>query len=110
LNFKIPENIRQTVIRLWLEGKSRKDIAVTCGVSEGTVSNIISDWRQKLGEVDAEALRELGSNLKRTGIDAAQCAQGFRITMSMRKKWESMKKMLNHSCQKFMNVVIKLKL
>jgi DNA invertase Pin-like site-specific DNA recombinase len=79
MNFKIHENIRQTVIRLWLEGKSRSDIARICGVSEGTVSNIISDWRQKLGKVDAEALRDLGSNLKRTGIDSAQCAQGFRI-------------------------------
>ena len=85
MNFKIHENMRQTVIRLWLEGKSRKDIALVCGVSEGRVSNIISDWRKKLGEGDAEALRDLGSNLKRTGIDAAQCAQGFRISMIMRK-------------------------
>ena len=78
MNFKIHENIRQTVIRFWLEGKSRRDMLLL-GVSEGTVSNIISDWRQKLGKVDAEALRDLGSNLKRTGIDSAQCAQGFRI-------------------------------
>ena len=40
---KISESIGQTVIRLWLENNSRKDIAVTCGVSEGTVSNIVSD-------------------------------------------------------------------
>jgi hypothetical protein len=85
LNFKIHENMRQTVIRLWLEGKSRKDIALICGVSEGTVSNIVSDWGHKFGDVDAEALRELGSNLKRTGIDAAQCAQGFRNSMIMKK-------------------------
>jgi DNA-binding CsgD family transcriptional regulator len=82
---KISESIRQTVIRLWLENNSRKDIAVTCGVSEGTVSNIVSDWRQKLGDVDVEALRELGSNLKRCRIDAVRCAQGFRISMIMRK-------------------------
>ena len=82
---KISESIRQTVIRLWLENNSRKDIAITCGVSEGTVSNIVSDWRQKLGDVDVEALRELGSNLKRCRIDAVRCAQGFRIFMIMRK-------------------------
>ena len=85
MNFKISENIKQTVIRLWLEGKSRKDIALITGVSEGTVSNIIAEWKQKLGDGNAEALRELGINLKRTGIDAAQCAQGFRISMIMRK-------------------------
>ena len=85
MTYKIPENIRQTVIRLSLEGNSRKHIAVTCGVSEGTVSNIIADWRQKLGYGDADALRELGINMKRAGIDAAQCAQGFRISMILRK-------------------------
>jgi hypothetical protein len=83
--FKISENMQQTVIRLWLDGKSRNYIARTCGIGEGTVSNIISDLKLKLGNGDAEALRELGSNLKRTGLDAAQCAQGHRIFMILRK-------------------------
>jgi Homeodomain-like domain len=69
LNYKIAENIQRKIIRLWLEGKSRKDIALTCDVSEGTVSNVIADWKQTLGEGDADALRELGINLKRSGID-----------------------------------------
>ena len=85
MTFHIPENIRQTVIRLWLEGNSRKEIALISGVSEGTVSNIIAEWRQKLGDGDAEALRELGINMKRIGIDAAQCAEGFRISSTMKK-------------------------
>jgi hypothetical protein len=85
MGIHIPENMRQTVIRLWLEGKSRKHIGLISGVSEGTVSNIIAEWRQKRGEEDAEALRELGISMKRTGIDAAQCAQGFRILSIMRK-------------------------
>jgi hypothetical protein len=59
--------------------------AVTYGVGEGTVSNIVEEWRQKLGNGDVEALRDLGSNLKRTGIDAVQCAQGFRMSMTVRK-------------------------
>jgi DNA-binding CsgD family transcriptional regulator len=32
----IPENIKQRVIRLWLEGNSRKEIALITGISEGT--------------------------------------------------------------------------
>ena len=55
MGIHLPENTRQTVIRLWLEGKSRKHIALISGVSEGTVSNIIDEWRQKLGDGDAEA-------------------------------------------------------
>ncbi len=79
MNFKISENMRQTVIRLWLGGRSRNYIARSCGVADGTVSNIISDLKLKLGNGDAEAIRELGINMKRLGIDAAQCAEGRRI-------------------------------
>jgi ASC-1-like (ASCH) protein len=85
MNYKISEDIQRKIIRLWLEGKSRKDIALLCNVSEGTVSNVITNWKLKLGEGDADTLRELGSNLKRSGIDAAQCAQGHRISMILRK-------------------------
>lgn len=85
LNYKIAENIQRKIIRLWLEGKSRKDIALICDVSEGTVSNVIADWKQTLGEGDADALRELGINIKRSRTDAPQCAQGHRISMILRK-------------------------
>jgi hypothetical protein len=81
----ISENTKQTVIRLWVEGNSRKDIALITGVSEGTVSNIIAEWRQKLGDDDAEAIRELAINMKRLGIDAAQCAEGLRTSSTMKK-------------------------
>src|SRR5215216_2869396 len=85
MTLHISENTRQTVIRFWIEGKSRKDIALLSRVSEGTVSNIIAEWRQKLGDGDAEAIRELGINMKRLEIDAAQCAEGLRISSSMKK-------------------------
>jgi hypothetical protein len=85
MNSNISETTRQTVIRLWIEGNSRKDIALITGVSEGTVSNIIAEWRQKLGDSDAEAIRELGINMKRLGIDADQCAEGLRISSIMKK-------------------------
>ncbi len=81
----ISETTRQTVIRLWVEGNSRNDIALITGVSEGTVSNIIAEWRQKLGDGDAEAIRELGIDMKRIGIDPAQCAKGLRISNTMKK-------------------------
>jgi hypothetical protein len=81
----IYENTRQTVIRLWIEGNSRNDIALISGVSEGTVSNIIAQWRQNLGDGDAHAIRELGINMKQIGIDAAQCAEGLRISSTMKK-------------------------
>jgi hypothetical protein len=84
MNYKISDDIQRKIIRLWLESKSRKDIALICNVSEGTISNVIADWKQKIGEGDADALRELGINLKRSRIDAAQCAQGHRTSMILR--------------------------
>ena len=85
LTYHITETTKQTVIRLWIEGNSRKDIALISGVSEGTVSNIIAEWRQKLGDGDAEAIRELAINMKRLEIDAAQCAEGLRISSTIKK-------------------------
>ena len=49
------------------------------------MSNIIAEWRQKRGEGDADAIRELGINMERTGIDAVKCAEGLRISNTMKK-------------------------
>ena len=45
--------------------------------------------------------------MKRTAIDAAQCAQGFRTFMIMRKMGIN-GEAFNHSYQKFMNDVREL--
>lgn len=36
------------VISLYLESKSRNDIARPCGLSQGTVSNILYEWKCSL--------------------------------------------------------------
>jgi hypothetical protein len=41
--------------------------------------------RQKLGDGDADAIRELGLNMKRIGIDAARCAEGLWISSTIKK-------------------------
>jgi hypothetical protein len=82
---QITDDMKDEVIRLYLQGLSRNDIARTCGVAEGTVSNIIDEWKRSLDIPDVQSLRDLAVNLKRCGIDAAQCAQGFRIINTMKK-------------------------
>jgi hypothetical protein len=77
--------MKDAVIRLYLQGTSRNDIAKTYGIGDGTVSNIIDEWKHHLGIHDAEAIRILVINLKRLGIDEAQCAAGYKILMSMKK-------------------------
>ena len=82
---QITDDMKDEVIRLYLQGLSRNDIARTCGVGEGTVSNVIDEWKRSLDIPDVQSLRDLAVNLKRYGIDAAQCAQGFRILNTMKK-------------------------
>jgi hypothetical protein len=77
--------MKDEVIRLYLQGESRDDIARTCGVGEGTASNIIDEWKRRLDIPDVQSLRDLAVNLKRCGIDAAQCAEGLRIINTMKK-------------------------
>jgi DNA invertase Pin-like site-specific DNA recombinase len=43
LNIKISNEMKDAVIRLYLQGTSRNDIAKTCGIGDGTVSNIIDE-------------------------------------------------------------------
>ena len=40
---------------------------------------------RSLASPDVQALRELGANLKRIGINAAQCAKGLKVLNTMRK-------------------------
>jgi len=107
LNNQISNDIKRTVIRLYLQGKSRNDIARSCGLGEGTVSNIVEEWKHRLGYPYAESLRELAINLKRLGIDAAECAEGFRIWMSIKRlgvnenQFESFIREVNEYCQRY---------
>jgi hypothetical protein len=74
-----PESIKSAVIQQWLEGKPRDLIAADTGLSSGAATNIIDEWRQNLGIPLANDLRELAITLKKIGISANQCAEGFRI-------------------------------
>lgn len=66
---KISNEMKDAVIRLYLQGTSRNDIAKTCGIGDGTVSNIIDEWKHRLDIHDAEDLMDLAVNVKRLGID-----------------------------------------
>ena len=72
---KITNDMKDEVIRRHLQGESRNDIARTCGLAEGTVSNIEDEWKHSLGISDVQSLREPAVNLKRCGIDAPRCLE-----------------------------------
>jgi vacuolar-type H+-ATPase subunit I/STV1 len=82
---KLPENFRSLVIQEWLKGTSRDEIAKNNGISAGTVTNLVEEWRHGLGLYAANELRDLAVTLKKVGITPAQCAIGFRVTMMMNR-------------------------
>ena len=65
---RIPEQIRRDVIRKWLLGLRRDEIAKETNIGKGTVSEIISQYSSKDSEVDlirqvALAIRGLKTNV-----------------------------------------------
>jgi transposase len=71
------------VVRLYLSGLSYDEIAAKCGVSKGTVANVVADL--KAGTVpeaadvaeQIELLRESSIDLKQSKLTPSQCAVGL---------------------------------
>lgn len=82
---RLPENYKSLVIQAWMKGEPRDKIAADYGLSAGSVTNIVNDWRAAVGLPTADALRELGITLKRLGITPAECALGSRIATLMHR-------------------------
>jgi hypothetical protein len=80
MGIKIPEYIRLTMIDRWVSGETRDNIAAELQLGEGTVSNVIKEWQNRIGVFDANNLRMLGLALKKAGISPIQCVYGLRIT------------------------------
>ena len=66
------------VIQEWLKGKTRDIIAKETGISQGTVTGIITRWKEKMGNPDIENLREFVILVRKSGITVGECAEGFR--------------------------------
>jgi predicted nucleic acid-binding Zn-ribbon protein len=71
------------VVRLYFSGLSYDEIAAKCGVSKGTVANVVADLKAGMipeaadvGE-HVELLRELSVDLKQSNLTPGQCATGL---------------------------------
>jgi outer membrane murein-binding lipoprotein Lpp len=76
---QVPTHIKEEVIRKWLSGEQRDKIASDISMGAGTVTNIISKWKEEIGIPTADTLRILSTELKRLNINASQCAKGFKL-------------------------------
>jgi hypothetical protein len=82
---RISESMRNIVMKEWLKGNHRGKIAVQTGLSGGTVSNIIREWRDRLGNYDIEEMREFSVMCRKAGTTPSQCVPAFRAFELQRK-------------------------
>jgi transcriptional regulator with XRE-family HTH domain len=75
---RVPKSIKQQVIKQWLQGTSRDQIAKDNGIGAGTVSAIIKDAKQK-DIPDIDLLREVALLLKNEDLDLSVLADSIRL-------------------------------
>src|SRR4051812_36618555 len=75
---KVLKSIKQQVIKQWLQGTSRDQIAKGIGIGAGTVSAIIKESKQK-DIPDIDLLREVALVLKNEDLDLAVVADSIKL-------------------------------
>lgn len=74
---KIPSEIREQVLVLWLRGYSRDEIARRIAIGAGTVSDIIKAYNQRNPEF--ALLREYVVAVKKEGVRIKELASAIRL-------------------------------
>ena len=115
---KIPEPIRRKVLREWLEGHPRQQIAIDNQIGTGTVSEIIKTIKEKDSEAGIDVLRAAAVILRREGFNTDTLLESIRLKQFLdeiglkEEKLEDFAKDLDIHCFKrgltpdtFMNLV-----
>lgn len=78
-------DLKSLVSQEWIMGKTRDKIASEFKISTGTVSNIISEWKNRIGTFDADSMRELAIGMKKAGSTPIECLRGLRMSNQIEK-------------------------
>jgi hypothetical protein len=81
---KIPQPVRLEVLRKWLQGYSRDEIAKDTRIGAGTVSGIIQQCRQD--DLDFDLLRGVAVELRNRGMGVENFAPLLRLKSSLEEK------------------------
>ncbi|WP_458719520.1 helix-turn-helix domain-containing protein [Candidatus Nitrosocosmicus sp. R] len=73
------------VIQKYLNGKTLDQIVKETNLSKGTVYNLVKRWKDKLGSIGIEEIREFATVVSKSGMTIQQCAQGFRIVQILKE-------------------------
>jgi hypothetical protein len=75
----ITSQVKEKVISLWLQGKTRDEIAMLVQISAGSASNIITGWQKGLDDTDYTAVREGVVQLRKHGMKVRDGVEAFRF-------------------------------
>ena len=78
-------DLKSLVSQEWIMGKTRDKIASEFKIGKGTVSNIISEWKNMIGTFDADSIRELAIGMKKAGSTPGECLRGLRMSNQIEK-------------------------
>ena len=73
------ELTRGNVVREWILGFSRDQIAERTGIRAGTVSSIIANYKSGLEELDFDSIRQLAVEGRQHGGNFADLASHLRL-------------------------------
>lgn len=79
----ITKELKDKVIRNYLLGEWRNENARITGLGAGTVTNIIQEFDNRLGEYEPEAIRELAVQLRKAGMSPNDSVKGPQIINKM---------------------------
>ena len=81
----IDKEIREKVIKEWLSGYTRDEIASENKIGTGTVSNIINEWKKGLDNSEYESIRELAVFAKKQAMTLSDVAVNIRLNGYIQK-------------------------
>jgi chromosome segregation ATPase len=73
----IPDQVKQGVLTLWLNGSTYREIGAQTGLAIASISNIIADYRKRAP--DLEDLRRLRSDLSEAKATLGETMRGARL-------------------------------
>ena len=90
----ITDEQKYKVISLWYQGYTRDEIAKITGIGKGTVSNILKEFKEKIGQGDFEAIQIHARLNRELKLDHEKMLEGHR-TNEILEKNEVKKEELN---------------
>ncbi len=81
----ITDEQKYKVISLWYQGHLRDEIAKITGIGKGTVSNILKEFKEKMGQGDFEAIQIHARLNRELKLDHEKMLEGHRTNQIMEK-------------------------